>query len=54
MEKEIKLLKRLQKHQGNRLVDLDSDSQFPEKIKQLMEESKFNKEKMKDLLSKQN
>ena len=53
MEKEIKLLKRLQIHQGNRLVDLNSDQQFPEKIKQLMEEKKFNEEKIKDLINKE-
>jgi hypothetical protein len=33
MAQEIKLLKRLQHHTGNRLVDLDSELQYPEKIK---------------------
>lgn len=28
---------------------MDSDKQFPDKIKQLMEEKKFNEEKIKDL-----
>ena len=31
-KKEIKLLKRLQYHQGNRLVDITDPTTFPQKI----------------------
>ena len=50
--KEVKLLKRLQHHQGNRLVDLENPNTFPEKIKHLVEERKFQTDKNQDLLKK--
>jgi len=39
--KEIKQLKKLQNEHGNELVGLDISEQYPEKIKQLMEEIRF-------------
>ena len=50
--KEIKLLKRLQHHQGNRLIDLENPNTFPEKIKHLVEERKFQTDKNQELLKK--
>lgn len=40
-QKEIKLLRRLQHHQGNRLVDMTNPDTFPLKIQSLIEERKF-------------
>jgi hypothetical protein len=50
--KEIRLLRRLQIHQGNRLVDLEDPETFPAKIKHLIEERKFQTDKNKDLMVK--
>ena len=52
MEKDIKLLKRLQHHQGNRLQDLDDSERFPEKMKQLMEEKKWAQDRVRELHKK--
>ena len=49
MANEIKLLKRLQHHQGQRLVDLESTDQINEKIRRLLEEEKWCEERIKDL-----
>ena len=52
LKQEIKLLKRLQYHQGNRLLDIEGSEQYPVKIKQLMEERKFAQEKLTDTKNK--
>ena len=52
LQKEIKLLRRLQHHQGNRLVDIESTEAYPDKIKQLMEERKYANEKLQDTKDK--
>ena len=53
--KEIKNLKKIQHDQGNELVGLDaSDGEYPEKIKQLMEEVRWNKDKNIELEEKLN
>ena len=51
--KEIKNLKRIQHDQGNELVGLDStEGEYPDKIKQLMEEVRWNKDKNLELEDK--
>lgn len=50
--KEIKLLKRLQHHQGNRLVDMEDHQTFPHKIQGLLEEKKFHLDKNRELMIK--
>lgn len=49
MANEIKLLRRLQHHQGQRLLDLEHDDQINEKIRRLLEEEKWNEERIKEL-----
>lgn len=51
-QKEIRLLRRLQHHQGNRLVDITNPNTFPQKIQSLIEERKFQADKNKDLMLK--
>ena len=46
------MLKRQQKEQGNELVKLGDETSYPGKIKQLMEELRFAKEKQIDLQQK--
>ena len=46
------MLKRQQKEQGNELVKLGDETAYPGKIKQLMEELRFAKEKQLDLQAK--
>ena len=46
------MLKRQQKAQGNELVKLGDETAYPGKIKQLMEELRFAKEKQLDLQAK--
>ena len=48
------MLKRQQKEQGNELVKLDDENSYPAKIKQLMEDVRFAKEKQLDLKEKLN
>ena len=45
LQKEIKHLSRLQHDQGNELVGLDISDQYPEKIKSLLEEVRWAKDK---------
>ena len=46
------MLKRQQKEQGSELIKLGDDMSYPAKIKQLMEEVRFAKEKQVDLKEK--
>ena len=48
LKEEIKTLRKLQYHQSKRLFDLDGTENYPEKIKQLLQEKKFAGEKLKD------
>ena len=50
--KEIKHLKRLQHDQGNELVGLDFSEEYPEKIKSIMEEVKWARERRIELEAK--
>lgn len=52
LEKEIKALKRLQHDQGNQLVGLQNTEDYPEKIKSLMEEVRWAKDKSLELEDK--
>lgn len=49
LQKEIKYLKKLQHDQGNELVGLDISDQYPEKIKSLLEEVRWAKDKNVEL-----
>jgi hypothetical protein len=49
LQKEIKMLKRLAHDKGNELVDLDISKEYPEKIRSLLEEIRWSKEKQNDL-----
>ena len=48
------MLKRQQKEQGSELIKLGDDSSYPAKIKQLMEDVRFAKERQLDLKEKLN
>ena len=48
------MLKRQQKEQGSELLKLGDETSYPAKIKQLMEEVRFAKEKHLELKSKIN
>jgi len=48
------MLKRQQKEQGSELIKLGDDNSYPSKIKQLMEDVRFAKEKQLDLKEKLN
>ena len=50
--KEIKLLKRLEHHQGNKLVDISDPDQLPSKLKQLSEQKNYAIERLVDLKAK--
>ena len=50
--REIKQLKRLQHDQGNELVELDITQDYPEKIRSLMEEIKYSRDKNIELMTK--
>ena len=50
--REIKQLKRLQHDQGNELVELDITQDYPEKIRSLMEEIKYSRDKNIELMAK--
>lgn len=52
LEREIKALKRLQHDQGNQLVGLQNTEDYPEKIKSLMEEVRWAKDKSLELEDK--
>lgn len=52
LNKQIKLYKRLNFHTSNRLVELETEAAFPEKIKTELEEQKFLTEKVSALESK--
>lgn len=46
---EIKALNKLQRMQADELIELTDEATYPEKIKQLLEEIKFAKEKQQEL-----
>ena len=48
LERELRLLKRQQKLQGNELVKLQNTDDYPTKIRQLMEDVRFAREKQMD------
>lgn len=50
---EIKLLKRLEHHQGQRLLDISNPEQFPEKLKQLSEQKNWAVERILNLRQKE-
>ncbi|MFS8159463.1 MAG: hypothetical protein ACMG6E_04470 [Candidatus Roizmanbacteria bacterium] len=50
--KDIKSLKKMQHDHGNELVGLDISEQYPEKIKQLMEEIRWASDRQKELEDK--
>ena len=52
LSKEVKLLKKQQKHQGNTLVNMEDPNSYPTKIKNLMEETRIAKEKSIELKGK--
>lgn len=49
LQREIKILKKLQHDQGNELVGLDIKEDYPEKIRGLLEEAKWAKDKQFEL-----
>ena len=52
LQREIKILKKLQHDQGNELVGLDIKEDYPEKIRGLLEEAKWAKDKQSELQDK--
>ena len=52
LQREIKMLKKLQHDQGNELVGLDIKEDYPEKIRGLLEEAKWAKDKQFELQDK--
>ena len=52
LQREIKILKKLQHDQGNELVGLDIKENYPEKIRGLLEEAKWAKDKQSELQDK--
>lgn len=50
--KEIKALKKLSHDNGNELIDLDISEQYPDKIKSLMEEIRWAKDRQNELVEK--
>lgn len=51
-EKELRMLKRQQNMQGDELQKLDNSEQYPVKLRQLMEEVRFAKDKQMNLSEK--
>ncbi|CDW84921.1 UNKNOWN [Stylonychia lemnae] len=52
LQKEIKNLKKIQHDQGNELLGLDNKEEYPEKIRSLMEEVRWAKDKQIELQDK--
>ena len=52
LEKELRLLKRQQNLQGSELVRLENSETYPVKLKQLMEEVRFARERQMDQTEK--
>lgn len=52
LTKEIKQLKKMQHDQGNELVGLQNTDEYPEKIRSLMEEVRWAKDKHIELTDK--
>jgi len=52
VQKEIKALKKLQHDQGNQLLELQDSEEYPEKIRSLIEEVRWAKDKQIELQEK--